>query len=340
MKKIVAVFLSALFVSGCICDDNDFSSDAYQKLTRQEKFDKIWVKIEEKTTPNDWYSAFTLGGIFFESMNTTFDYYGDSFPSGRKKLIHTVGVVGLVEFQAVNNPYTGVFQGCSHAILRLSVAKEPDFKKKKATEAFENFTPGFGIKFLRDGVYSANTVAMFGVNGQPSWDFFQNEFSTHIPEADGFALKLLNFKFSQATKYTTMMGNKDIALYDQYGNISGTPHYPYKLTFKPGEAVKDRFPDYFQESYITQLQSIPRETILYEVYAHAGPERQPELIGKLVTKTKFTSSYWGDTQLWIRHNRFDEDLKEHPEWTPRGRRLLQDPEFQKEFKEKYGFAHP
>ena len=41
--------------------------------------------------------------------------------------------------------------------------------------------PGMGLKFLRDGMDSANLLAMFAVEGQESWNFFKNDFSNHIP---------------------------------------------------------------------------------------------------------------------------------------------------------------
>ena len=59
---------------------------------------------------------------------------------------------------------------------RLSLALEPDTEKL-------NTAPGMGLKFLRDGVDSANLVAMYSVDGQESWNFFKNDFSNHIPES-------------------------------------------------------------------------------------------------------------------------------------------------------------
>jgi hypothetical protein len=42
----------------------------------------------------------------------------------RPKVIHTVGLVAEVEFVSTgDHPYTGVFKGCSNAILRISLAK-------------------------------------------------------------------------------------------------------------------------------------------------------------------------------------------------------------------------
>ena len=55
-----------------------------------------------------------------------------------------------------------------------------------------------GLKFLRDGVDSANLVAMFDVAGQESWNFFENIFTAHIPEVSG-PLVFLGAKFYTAT---------------------------------------------------------------------------------------------------------------------------------------------
>ena len=43
-------------------------------------------------------------------------------------------------------------------------------------------SPGFGIKFLRDGMDSADTVTMFSFDGQPSFNYFKNRWSTHLNE--------------------------------------------------------------------------------------------------------------------------------------------------------------
>ena len=68
---------------------------------------------------------------------------------------------------------------CSNKCVspRLSLALEPDTSKL-------NTAPGMGLKFLRDGMDSANLVAMYSVDGQESWNFFKNDFSNHIPRFD------------------------------------------------------------------------------------------------------------------------------------------------------------
>merc|ERR1711887_164922 len=127
-------------------------------------------------------------------------YQGDQLPwerslvcyGWRKKYIHTVGVVGKVEWRSVgDHPYTGIFQGASQGIIRLSLAREP-------SPTSNNTTPGLGLKFLRDGADSANLVAMYSVDGQESWNFFKNDFTNHIGPG-GPALIPLEIKFSEAT---------------------------------------------------------------------------------------------------------------------------------------------
>ena len=52
---------------------------------------------------------------------------GDELPAGRTKLIHSVGVVGRVVWVSLpTHPYTGIFTGANHGLLRLSLATEPD----------------------------------------------------------------------------------------------------------------------------------------------------------------------------------------------------------------------
>jgi hypothetical protein len=59
-----------------------------------------------------------------------------------------------------------------------------------------------GLKFLRDGIDSADLVAMFGLNGTPGdWNFFEKDFSNHIGPGTGVSIELLKTKFSSATPW-------------------------------------------------------------------------------------------------------------------------------------------
>jgi hypothetical protein len=78
----------------------------------------------------------------------------------RTKYIHSVGTVGKVKFvSSGSHPFTGIFKGASHGIVRLSSAAEPSLTGSQP------LAPGIGLKFLRDGMDSSNLVAMFSVDG-------------------------------------------------------------------------------------------------------------------------------------------------------------------------------
>ena len=68
-----------------------------------------------------------------------------------------------------------------------------------------------GLKFLRDGMDSASLVAMYSVDGQPSWNFFLNDFSNHIPAISSAALLPVGLKFSTVTPWIQTVGLSDWA---------------------------------------------------------------------------------------------------------------------------------
>lgn len=75
-----------------------------------------------------------------------------------------------------------------------------------------------GLKFLRDGMDSANLVSMWSVEGQKDdWNFFSNEFFTHIGPAESNALKLVAKKFAAFTPYIQEVGLSDMSGWGENG---------------------------------------------------------------------------------------------------------------------------
>ncbi len=147
------------------------------------------------TNSGTFPNALELPGLFLESMDPTIklvaDTYKNDFFGARVKYIHSVGTVAQAKFVPVANSagYTGMWsEGCDNVFIRYSIAKADDTTKTTPAEAYDNFTPGIALKFLRDGVPSANLVAMKSVNGQDSWNPFKYDFSNHIGAAEGVAL--------------------------------------------------------------------------------------------------------------------------------------------------------
>lgn len=128
----------------------------------------------------------------------------------------------------------------------MSCAIEPDYKKTSAAGADGNFVPGFGLKFLRDGHQSANLVAMYGVDGQPSWNFFKMDFSNHlVDDPHGAGQQALAAKFKTATPLINYVGLSDLAAYDQHGHKAENPVFPFQLIFEPNSDLRTRFSDDF-----------------------------------------------------------------------------------------------
>lgn len=149
-----------------------------------------------------------MAGLFFESMDPTFSTKGDAMPKNtwwpnsiRTKFIHSVGVHGKVKFVSTgDHPYTGIFKGASSGIIRLSSAAKPTADNKSP------LTPGMGLKFLRDGIDSANLVSMFDLVGTLNdWNFFSKDFTTHIPFVTNpnTVQKMIANKFATQTSFIT-----------------------------------------------------------------------------------------------------------------------------------------
>ena len=109
-------------------------------------------------------------------MNLSYDTVSDTMPHGRKKVTHPVGTHTKVEFVAhPETPYTGCFKGAEHGIVRIS-------ETTKTTPENPKTAPGHGLKLFRDGMYSANWVTMFSFDGQKSYNFFKNRWTTILRE--------------------------------------------------------------------------------------------------------------------------------------------------------------
>lgn len=314
------LLLTIVLVQASILLTINFRSNEYIKLSAEKKKNLLWSACSAEQKPYGWWSAFNLARIFFEDMKPSFDNVYDVMPDDdRNKYIHSVGTVGKFVIESEpDQPFTGIFKGCKHVIGRLSVAKEPSTSnstKKTPNGAVGNFTPGMAIKCLRDGIKSANIIVMYSVEGQPSWNFFEKDFTNHIPEKiSDFALKALAKKFAQATPFVSTLGTRDFATYDESGK-KVDPVLPFSLVFKPRAEVKKLFPTEFKQDYLEQLKSIEPNTVLYDIYGNKGPKTELIKIGQLrLVDEKMITSKFGDKDLFFQHSYWDDDINLHPDW--------------------------
>ena len=75
--------------------------------------------------------------------------------------------------------------------------------------------PGFGLKFLRDGMDSANTVAMVTLDGQASYNFFKNRYQNHPGELENeCARETLGKKLAEVTDHIGNLSVKHWCTHD------------------------------------------------------------------------------------------------------------------------------
>ena len=157
------------------------------------------------------------------ALKTSFDNEWDVLPAGRKKLLHSQGVVCPFILNIKSSPFTGIFKkGESRGLIRLSPAFPP-------TED-NPILPGAGVKFFRTGRSSANFVAVFRFRSLSTNNFFSVPLSNNPGDAyvdSNLALQ----KFCQVTNCTKIVGLSDICKYDQEGNEAKKNVFPFKVSF-------------------------------------------------------------------------------------------------------------
>ena len=99
------------------------------------------------------------------NMDVAFDEFGDEFDC-RLKHLHSQGNVGQATWVSLGtHSYTGMFTGADTGFARLSTLRPiipPEFAH--TTNGFV-MNPTIALKFLRDGMDSANAFGNMGLFG-------------------------------------------------------------------------------------------------------------------------------------------------------------------------------
>jgi len=325
--QVTVVTLFMLEVAFC----QRLTSSGYIAYPAVLKQATIWHNVIFNRTSGPWPpKAFLDENGLPLSMNTAnpcpiFEAPGDELPRPYGRPTRAVGIVGKVKFVPIarrqnphyphtgrQSPYTGIFQGASFGIVRISTFREP-------TPTSTNPLFGMGLKFLRDGVDSANLLAIYGADGQKSWNVLKNSWTTHIPPPTNlkpFHLEVATFA-AGASPHTVQVGISDWARYGENGRLitDSEMNYPYKLVFRPtGEIV---FPDEYHGALADDLATVEKDAVLWDVFAWDNPEElggREELIGSLILTSPLVPSLWGDTKLFFRHQDMRDDFILRPEW--------------------------
>jgi len=116
------------------------------------------------------------------------------------------------------------------------------------------------------------------------------------------------------------MSVKGLADYDQYGRHEYAPRWPFMMRLLPNDTCYA--PDHYDGNFaeiVARKKCIPAGTVLFDVMALPEPKELggvEKQIGTIVTTSEMVTSIYGDTRLFFRHQRFEEDLAARPEWRP------------------------
>jgi len=308
-----------LWSAQCTWLPQPFAAASYQDLSANSKMAKLWAKIAEDTSSGSFPN--TLGvvtSVLGENLKTTFELASDQMPQGHTKIIHSVGTHSKFEWKNTGgHEYTGLFaSGSKEGVLRFSLAAAPDNKaeyKPPGTQPGTN-TVGISVKVLRDGLASANFVAMrpAGAGGQNSFNFFESELQNHVAAPSN---PVLQDKFATASSWVNMVGLKDFGEFDASGKKASSPKYPFMLSFRPTAAVKSKFSNTYS-GIDSQLETTKLEagTTVYDIYAQASPKATFQKIGEMKILTKPITSKFGDTTLFFQHRKMEYDMADNGAW--------------------------
>ena len=125
--------------------------------------------------------------------------------------------------------------------------------------------------------------------------------------------KKISEAFAKVTTWLSGVGLKGISSYHENRDQVSSPEYPFRLNFVPNPELSSIFKDEFTEDYKDIIvKNLPSGTLLYEVFAVDEPLCEGVKIGELVSNSEFTTSTFGDKNLFFRHALLDEDDFDKP----------------------------
>ncbi|MCK5875278.1 MAG: peroxidase [Alcanivoracaceae bacterium] len=238
----------------------------------------------------------------------------DVSPPGYEKPLHPYGAMAKVSFvPTANHSFTGLFKGNECGLLRLSVTGDP---------ADRGFAPGLAWKAFVDGKPSENVSALYTLTGQGgNYNYFANELSQYVQQEVNESLGT-SLIFSLVTSKPTLLRVDDMAEVNQDGSAVGTVKSPTQIYFVPTSEVRNRFSSAAHD-FRDDLTELPAGTTVYDVYAtnreirtsifpwvtrrYAEERRSSAVkVGSLKTTSPFTTSHFGDTGIFFKHQRHED----------------------------------
>ncbi|PSN11117.1 hypothetical protein C7271_25050 [filamentous cyanobacterium CCP5] len=280
--------------------DLDALPSEYESWSAAQKQDYLWQQrlLKSRYDRLPPLRKIDVIGLFRTALRQKMDRRSDQAPARWQKAIHAHGSVAQIKFAPIaDSPYTGLFQGVDHGLLRVSVTGDPSDR---------GFAPGLALKFFVDGHPSENVSALVSLTGQgQNYNFFAHEFSNIVPVVHQLGPRLINLIFRRVSRFPTKISLEDCSEVDQHGQRVTNPRFPGQIFLHPTEAVQfAETPHDFREA----MAKIPVGTHLFAVYGvtegQEGKRNLAQLIGNIHTTSEFVASFYGDSQLFFRHQRF------------------------------------
>lgn len=281
----------------------------YLSWDASHKQDYLWANkiLQSKYDKLPPLQKIDVIGLFLTRLRNKMDWSSDETPPRWKKAIHAHGIVAKIKFVPTSDtPFTGLFQGADYGFLRLSLLGDPTKR---------GFAPGLAVKWLVSEKPSADFSALVSLAGQgKNSNFFAHEFSNIVPAVNQLGPRLINLIFRRVTKFPTKISLQDLGGVNQQGQLISTPFYPKQVFLVPNSGIQ--FSERSKSDFRDELASIPSGTLLFSVYAvdpsnmgdqaiaQSGDREQARHIGDIVTTSEFVSSFYGDSQLFFRHHRY------------------------------------
>ena len=310
---------------------NDTGGGNYQKEYYNEILTKLLDTKTNKLHSNNWdLISFTALSNHSTFTNNTDEIVGSGLCpfSKRVKTVHKSGIVAKVKWiccEKFKHKYTGLFsQNNKYGILRFSTNSNdtPNGINKN----------GIALKFIQPDISvdteskSYNLICFQTVVKTTEKNFLKQSFSniTTIPIkidiVDIMTSYVFNNKYKEESKFNDMLGLSSCA---KTSNFSKPPKFPFRLVLVAStkniskiDESQESFP--LQKLVSTKLFNRKKDdeyNTLFDIYAHESPTHlSPDFIGKIVLKSNFFISTYGDETLFFQHTKFEDDLEYYPEW--------------------------
>jgi len=298
-------------------------SKSYDDMAASEKQDYLWSKVMADTRSDSymnplWTVIKVTNAAYLWLMERTFEDWRES---GHHKITHGVGAHAKVHFEWEANEYTGMFQQADNCVLRMANAAAP------GGIAMGPYGPNLAVKCLRSGAGSANMQFIWQLDGYAkipegtakSCSYFEAPLSNHNPLRDDISTGLKDIfvkkGFNQVDNRSMMLGVSQFATADQHGSHVHKPNFPFALVLQPTpglNSVTCKFDEPISQLLNLKEAGFRPGQALYHVYAvhdpmidvNAPKEDAVKRLGSIVLDSDFTSSKWGDTELFFRHTFF------------------------------------